>query len=110
MYCKCLKENTLKVTNQYIHSLLHYTPLLHICIEKKSTLHLNILQAYPRYEEWMNTIAKAIEPLIDSAPPDLPQLLEWKWANIKDNLNQIKALSTTSESVDEIFFQRIFCE
>ena len=51
----------------------------------------------------MNTIAKAIEPLIDSAPPDLPQLLEWKWANIKDNLNQIKALSTTSESVDEIF-------
>ena len=57
----------------------------------------------------MNTIAKAIEPLIDSAPPDLPQLLEWKWANIKDNLNQIKAFSTTSESVDEIFFQRIFC-
>ena len=75
---------------------------------KKSTLHLNILQAYPRYEEWMNTIAKAIEPLIDSAPPDLPQLLEWKWANIKDNLNQIKALSTTSESVDKIFFSISF--
>ena len=75
---------------------------------KKSTLHLNILQAYPRYEEWMNTIAKAIEPLIDSAPPDLPQLLEWKWANIKDNLNQIKALSTTSESVDKIFFSVSF--
>ena len=56
----------------------------------------------------MNTIAKAIEPLIDSAPPDLPQLLEWKWANIKDNLNQIKAFSTTSESVDEIFFSVSF--
>ena len=56
----------------------------------------------------MNTIAKAIEPLIDSAPPDLPQLLEWKWANIKDNLNQIKALSTTSESVDKIFFSVSF--
>ena len=51
----------------------------------------------------MNTIAKAIEPLIDSVPPDLPQLLEWKWANIKDNLSQIKAFSTTSESVHAFF-------
>ena len=47
----------------------------------------------------MNTIAKAVDPLIDSAPPDLPHLLEWKLASIKDNFKQIKALSTTSESV-----------
>jgi len=47
----------------------------------------------------MNTIARAIDPLIDSAPPDLSQLLEWKWAGIKDNFNQIKALSTTSKLV-----------
>ena len=63
----------------------------------------NILQAYPRYNDWMHSIAKAIDPLIDSAPPDLPQLLEWKWANIKNNFDQMKALSTTSESVYTLY-------
>ena len=50
----------------------------------------------------MHTIAKAIDPLIDNAPPNLPQLLEWKWTSLKDNLNQFKAPLTTSESTTRV--------
>ncbi|XP_075390601.1 pyridine nucleotide-disulfide oxidoreductase domain-containing protein 2 [Tenrec ecaudatus] len=45
-------------------------------------------QAFPRYEEFMNRLASAIDPLLDAAPVDISAFQHGSW------LQRLKALST----------------